>query len=244
MTVPPWMHPFVLAVEPARRQRLGGIDVHTSPATSAGELRPVVVFVHGGPVPADVEPTPRDWPTFLGYGALAAESGIVGVTVDHRLHGLPDYPVAAKDVAAAVDQARGLDGVDPERVGLWFFSGSGLLAADWLAAPPPWLRCVALTYPLLVAPPSWGGIDLDAVAAVSAAAGRLPLLLTRVEHEIPDAARSQDAFVDAARAAGVPLDVLEVAGGQHGFDSLDHTEESRTAVTQAMSWVTAALGAT
>ena len=69
----------------------------------------------------------------------------------------------------------------------------------------------------------------DPVAAVSTAP-KLPIVLTRVGHEYPDFARTQDAFVDAARANGVALQVVEVPGGQHGFDSLDHTEESRVAV--------------
>ncbi|MDQ3764711.1 MAG: alpha/beta hydrolase [Actinomycetota bacterium] len=240
MAIPPYMHPFVLTVAPAERHRQGNIDVHTA-RVPAGGPRPVVVFVHGGPLPGDVEPKPRDWPAFLGYGALAVASGVVGVTVDHRLHGITDYSIAAQDVALAVEQARGVDGVDPDRVGLWFFSGGGLLAADWLAAPPLWLRCLAMTYPVLAPPPGWDvEARFDAVAAVSTAP-KLPILLTRVGHEYPDFARTQDAFVDTARAKGVALDVIEVPDGQHGFDSLDHTKESRAAVTQAMTWVAAAL---
>jgi acetyl esterase/lipase len=234
------MHPFVVAVEPAERHRQGNIDVHTARGP-AGVPRPVVVFVHGGPLPAEVEPTPRDWPVFLGYGALAAASGVVGVTLDHRLHSVADYSIAAQDVASAVERARGLEGVDPDRVGLWFFSGGGLLAADWLAAPPSWLRCVAMTYPVLASPAGWDvEARFDPVAAVSTAP-KLPIVLTRVGHEYPDFARTQDAFVDAARANGVALEVVEVPGGQHGFDSLDHTEESRVAVAQAMTWVAGAL---
>ncbi len=86
---------------------------------------------------------------YVGYGAAAAERGLVGVTVEHRLYGSVDYDGAVEDVRAAVEYAQKLDGVDPDRVALWFFSGGGLLATDWLAAPPSWLRCVALTYPVL-----------------------------------------------------------------------------------------------
>lgn len=39
-------------------------------------------------------------------------------------------------------------------------------------------------------------------AATPPAAAGLPILPTRVGHEIPEAARSQDAFLAAARAAG------------------------------------------
>lgn len=74
------------------------------------------------------------------------------------------------------------------------------------------------------------------MAAVSTAP-ELPILLTRVGHEYPDFAPTQDAFVDAARTHDVPLEVIEVREGQHAFDILDHTEESRTAVKRAMAWV-------
>jgi acetyl esterase/lipase len=241
MAVPPYMHPFVLDTEPAQRRRQGNIDVHTPLVPSEGP-RPVVVFVHGGPVPVEVEPKPRDWPTFLGYGALAAASGVVGVTVEHRLRDFAGYSIAAGDVASAVEQVRDIEGVDPDRVGLWFFSGGGLLAADWLASPPPWLRCVAMTYPVLAPPPGWEvEARFDVVAALSSAQ-QLPMLLTRVGHEYPEFARTQEAFVAAARAAGSKLEVIDVPGGQHSFDSLDHTDESRAAVRQAMNWVVGALG--
>src|SRR5215471_16487997 len=139
--------PFVLSVPDARKRRDGNLDVYL-PANSGVEMAPAIVFVHGGPIPADLRPTPRDWPVYIGYGSLAASRGVVAVTVDHRLYSPAALPAAADDVAAAVEQARALAGVDPDRVALWFFSGGGLLAADWLAAPPPWLRCIAATYPL------------------------------------------------------------------------------------------------
>jgi acetyl esterase/lipase len=98
-----------------------------------------------------------------------------------------------------------------------------------------------MTYPVLASPAGWDvEARFDPVAAVSTAP-KLPIVLTRVGHEYPDFARTQDAFVDAARANGVALEVVEVPGGQHGFDSLDHTEESRVAVAQAMTWVAGAL---
>ncbi|GAA3031901.1 hypothetical protein GCM10020000_06060 [Streptomyces olivoverticillatus] len=95
-----------------------------------------MVFVHGGPVPADMRPTPRDWPSFLGYGQYVANSGAVGVTVDHRLHDLADYERAAQDVAEAIELVRADPRVDEDRVALWFFSGGSLMSADWLATPP------------------------------------------------------------------------------------------------------------
>lgn len=236
----PFLQPFVLPVTDVPRQRAGNVDVYRPPDSDAAKL-PVIVFVHGGPIPAELRPTPRDWPVFTGYGSLAASHGIVGVTLDHRLHSPGDYPAAADDVAAAVEQARALPGVDPGRVALWFFSGGGLLTSGWLSAPPPWLRCLAATYPLLAPLPGWEVDErLRPVDAVRSAA-RLPILLTRVGGERPEIAATVEAFVAEAEKRHADLTVLDVPGGQHSFDILDHNESSRAAVRQAMSWVATAL---
>ncbi len=49
-------------------------------------------------------------------------------------------------------------------------------------------------------------------------------------------------FLKAADDNGVPVDVLDVPNGQHGFDMLDHTDESRQAVEKAATWITERLG--
>src|SRR5699024_702082 len=102
-------------------------DIYTS---EPSEPRPAVVFVHGGPIPTDEIPTPRHWTVFTGYGALAASAGLVGCTVDHRLHTMEHYPVSAKDVSPAGNQVRQLPQVDPNRIVQWLFAGGGGLAAD------------------------------------------------------------------------------------------------------------------
>jgi acetyl esterase/lipase len=236
----PFLQPFVLAIPEARRRREGIIDVYM-PLGRERLPRPAIVFVHGGPLPPDLQPKPRDWPVFTGYGSFAASRGMVGVTVDHRLHSLADHSTAADDVASAVAQARALEEVNSDRVALWFFSGGGLLSADWLAQPPPWLRCIAATYPLLAPLPGW---DVDTrfrpVEAVRTA-GSVPILLTRVGREHPEIAATVEAFTASAELHEVAIDVIDVPDGQHSFDILDHTDSSRAAVTEAMTRVTAAL---
>lgn len=240
MATPPYLQPFVLPVAEAQRQREGNLDVYW-PDAAHGELTPAVLFVHGGPVPADLRPSPRDWPVYVGYGSLAASQGVVGVTFDHRLHSVASYPAAADDVGSAVDRARALPGVDPDRVALWFFSGGGPLTADWLAEPPAWLRCLAVTYPVLAPLPGRDpGVRFHPVEAVRTA-GTLPILLTRVGRERPGIAATVDAFTTQARLYGARLTVIDVPEGQHGFDTVDHNESSRSAVHQAMTWVVTTL---
>jgi acetyl esterase/lipase len=228
----------VLPVDTRVAERHGAVDLYPP---EAAQPRPAVVFVHGGPVPAGLRPTPRDWPIYQGYGSIVAARGAVGVTVDHRLHGTADYPLAAADVVAAVELARTDPRVDADRVAVWFFSGGGLLMADWLRTPPSWLRCVAATYPLLAPLPDWVVDPRFRPVEAVADAGELPVVLTRVGRERPQVAATVETFVAAAGACGARLEVIDVPHGQHGFDMLDHTDESRSAVERAIDAVRTAV---
>ncbi|MFV2121884.1 dienelactone hydrolase family protein, partial [Streptomyces sp. Act-28] len=185
-----------------------------------------------------------DAPAVPGHGAdpvpaveqhVPERVGGVGVTLDHRLHDLADYPRAAADVADAVASVRADPRVDADRVALWFFSAGGPLSAEWIAAPPPWLRCVAATYPVLAPMPGWGmtGSRFRPAAAVRTA-GRLPLVVTRVERERPEIAATVEEFLTAAAGAGVAVRVVDVPGGHHGFETVDHTDGAREAVERAV----------
>jgi dienelactone hydrolase len=233
---PAHLRPFLMEVPERPRERVGRVDLHLpDDLAEADHPRPAVVFVHGGPVHPDVRPTPRDWPGFVGYGQYVAGLGAVGVTLDHRLHDLADYGRAAEDIAEAVDLVRADPRVDGDRVGLWCFSSGGLLSADWLAAPPPWLRCVAASYPILAPLPNWGLVDsrfrpADAVRT----AGRLPIVLTRVELERAEIAVTVEEFLAAAEQCDADVEVIDVPLGHHGFETIDHTEQARHALERAV----------
>ncbi|WP_228975643.1 alpha/beta fold hydrolase [Streptomyces sp. DH12] len=231
---PPHLRPFLLDVPELPRERIGRVDLYPSAGEAADRPAPAVVLVHGGPVPAGAVPTPRDWPTYAGYARYLAGLGAVGVTVDHRLHEITDYGRAAEDVAGAVELVRADPRVDADRVALWFFSAGGLLSADWLAAPPPWLRCVALTYPVLAPLPNWGlsGTRFRPAGALGGA-GRPPVVLTRVERERPEIARTVGEFLAAAGEAGAAVEVVDVPLGHHGFETVDRTPQARRAVERA-----------
>ncbi|MEV6973202.1 alpha/beta fold hydrolase [Kitasatospora sp. NPDC093806] len=238
---PGYLRPFALDVPEQTRERIGRVDLHLPadlhPSSDAdtGAPRPAVLFVHGGPLPETLRPTPRDWTTFVGYGRYAASRGVIGATLDHRLHSLADFPLAAQDVAEAVDLLRADPRVDADRIALWFFSAGGLLAADWLSAPPPWLRCLAATYPVLAPLPGWHAVDTRfRPAPALAGTGRLPVVLTRVGLEAPEIAATVEEFTAAAEAHRTDLEVIDVPHGHHGFDTLDPTDESRTAIQHAV----------
>lgn len=236
--LPPYLRPFVLPVADAgevRVERAGHVDLYHPAGTARTGA---ILFVHGGPMPPGLEASPRDWPVFQGYATAAAQRGLVAAVVEHGLiRGFDQLVTAADDVEAAVGVLRADPRVDPGRIALWFFSGAGLLAGEWLDSRPDWLRCLMLTYPLLATPP---GVDeLVNAAEVIGKHKDLPVLLTRVGRERAELAGPVAELVSAGGAA---LDIIDVPKGQHGFDMLDHTEESRAAVTKALDWAIAHLG--
>ncbi|PJM97432.1 hypothetical protein [Streptomyces sp. CB01373] len=120
-----------------------------------------------------------------------------------------------------------------------------MLAADWIAAPPGWLRCLALTYPVLAPLPGWGAVAprLRPAGALRAG-GRTPppLLLTRAGLETPHIAATVEEFVTAAEETKIPVEIIDVPHGVHGFEIHNPTDESRKAVTRAVRTVLAHLG--
>ncbi|MFI8766943.1 alpha/beta fold hydrolase [Streptomyces sp. NPDC053792] len=236
---PSHLLPFLVDVPERPRDRVGRVDLHLPDADGP---RPAVVFVHGGPIEPDRRPTPRDSPFFLGYGRYAAGAGVVGVTADLRLHGLADYPQAAQDLADAVEQVRADPRVDGDRIAIWFFSTGGLLAADWLAAPPSWLRCVAANYPALAPLPGWKAVEprFTPVATVGTADGP-PFVLTRAGLEHEAIAATVEEFLAAAEKRGADVEIIDAPHAHHGFELVDPTDESRAVLERSMRAVLAHL---
>ncbi len=236
---PAHLRPFLLDVPERPRERTGNTDLYLPDGPGP---HPAVVFVHGGPVPAGARPTPRDWPTLTGYARQVAGQGVVGVTLDHRLHAVSDYGRAAADVADAVERVRADPRVDADRVALWFFSGGGPITAEWLADPPVWLRCVAANYPILAPLPGWGltGSRFHPVRALSRA-GDLPVVLVRAGRESAEIAATVEEFVTEAARCGANLEIIDVPEGRHGFETLDPADGAREAVHRAVGAVLARL---
>jgi hypothetical protein len=224
----PFLQPFVLPVPPVAPVSAGGLDLYL-PRTDGPA--PAVVLVHGGPVPAALPQRPPSWPAYRGYGSLLARAGVVGVMFEHGYRTPGDVDAAAADVRGHIEEARAHPAVDSGRLVLWFFSGGGVLSGEWLADPPPWLAGVALTYPMLA---HWPGVTSPLVTPVSAGAP-VPVLLTRVEHEMEVIVPSQQAFL----AANPGVEVVEVPGAHHGFETIDDTDAARTAIRSAVTWAVA-----
>ena len=228
--LPPHLRHFVLAHEPVEPVRTGRLDLYLPEPAPA----PAVLMIHGGPVPRDRPVRPPEWPAFRGYGALLAQAGLVGAMFEHAFVDDDSLPAAREDVVRALAALRSDPRVDPERVGLWFFSVGGLLMGSFLDPVPDGVRAVAGTY-TLAADPDLDDTDLPQARDVAARSSG-PLLLVRPEHDFDWITPATDDLLSACRAAGRPVDLIDVPGAHHAFETVDDTDEARDAIRRSIAW--------
>src|SRR4051812_29378823 len=147
--LPPHLQPFVLAHEPVMPARSGRLDLYLP---ASGTPAPVVLMVHGGPVPPDRPVRPPQWPAYQAYGALLAHADLVAAMFEHRFVDDESLAIARDDVRSALEEVPADPRVDPERVALWFFSAGGLLMGSFLDPVPSGVVAVAGTYAAVADP--------------------------------------------------------------------------------------------
>jgi acetyl esterase/lipase len=228
------------------------MDVYAPADLAEGERRPAVIFVHGGPVPAGA--SSKDMGVFVSYGELAAASGLVGVTFNHRFTSPAMAPEADKDVAELVAHVRknaGDFGIDKDRIAIWAFSGGGLFLARWIAEPPEYVRALVSYYAVLdIREPPPGQPDklssdvrakLSAVARLPLSTRPVPLLIARAGQDNPYINATVDAFVAEALKQNAPFELLTHPDGRHGFDILDDDARTRQIVGRTLAFVKTSL---
>lgn len=234
---PPFLQPFVAPFDRVVPETRDNVDYYLP---KSRERVGAVVLVHGGPIPADRPVGPREWPAYVGYGSMLASSGVVAAMVEHGFRDPGSLGSAVEDVRRCIEHVRRHPRVDADRIAVWAFSAGGLLLADVLSEQPPWLRAVAATYALLDVADAAGLPSPTPAAVARRRAIVVPVLLVRVERERDWVAATQAAFLEAANLdSRAAVEVLEVADAEHGFETIDDTDESRRAVDASVAWVTA-----
>jgi acetyl esterase/lipase len=227
------------------------MDIYSPP----GEVRsrPVVILVHGGPIP---RMGAKRMGVFVSYGELLAASGFVAVTFDHRFLAPVRLADAGGDVTDAIVHVRtNADslGVDPERVALWAFSGGGPFLASPLRERPAWLRAVVAYYAALDLPEPESGQasennpelrqEFSPTCSLAEDARKVPpVFVARAGLDHPWLNSTIDRFVQVALTQRAMLDVLTHPDGHHGFDILDDDFRSKQIIRRTLEFLRDNLG--
>jgi acetyl esterase/lipase len=183
--------------------------------------RPVVIFIHGGPVPAD-KTQPKEWRIFTDYGRLAASSGFIGVTFNHGFFGPSEFARAASNVEALIDHVRG----DSDRVFLWAFSGGGPFLSAGLDPARGYIRGLISYY-----------AALDLVTPKLRTGSCPPMFIARAGNDMPAINAAVRQFMDAALTHNIELELMNHPTGEHGFDILNDDERSRAIIRRTIEFI-------
>jgi dienelactone hydrolase len=233
--LPPFLRPFVLPHDPVEPEPVDDLDLYLPASTPA----PAVLMVHGGPLRPDLPARPRRWTSYRGYGALLAQAGLVGGMFEHGFVDDDTLPLARDNVHSALAALRADPRVDVDRIGLWFFSAGGLLMGSFLDPAPPGVIAIGGTY-AAVGHPDLDGTNLPR-ALDTAATSSVPLLLVRPELDFDWIAPATDALLERCAQAHRTVDVIDVPGANHGFETVDDTDSAREGVRRSVAWWARAL---
>jgi acetyl esterase/lipase len=225
------------------------LDVYSPPSIKRGVKLPVVLFIHGG---AGSSSKAKDWGIYQSWGRLAAASGFIGVTFNHRL-GFPAPLLAesAADVADAIDYVRShaaLWSADPDRICLAAYSAGGPMLSLGFDRKRPYVKCLVAFYAFLDIQQSElhrTHEPADRVRAFSLIehlndehARSMPFFIGRAGlDEIPTMNDSIDRFIARALEKNANVVVWNHPTGVHTFDNQNDDERSREIVAESLEFM-------
>jgi acetyl esterase/lipase len=225
------------------------LDVYSPVSIKRGTRLPVVLFIHGG---AGSASRPKDWGIYKSWGRLAAASGFIGVTFNHRLgFPAPLLGESAADVAAAIDFVRANAAAwnaDGDRICLAAYSAGGPLLTLGFERSRPYVKCLVAFYAFLDVQQSELHRTHEPAERVRAFsviehlsdehARAMPFFIGRAGlDEIPTMNDSIDRFVAKAMEKNANVVVWNHPTGVHTFDNQNDDDRSREIVGASLEFM-------
>lgn len=195
-------------------------DAYYPQGTGDGARLPVVIFMNGVGDPPPGALKVKQWGQYTSWPRLVAANGMAAIAYESRTTD------AAADSADLIDYLRKNAAalkIDDTRLCLWACSAN-VRAGLPLAMQPEraYLRCAVIYY---------------GAAAVQAPRDDLPILIVRAGLDSPGLNNGIETFAQAAIAGDMPVTVINYVDGQHAFDLLDDTDESREIIKQTVAFM-------
>lgn len=238
------------------------LDVYY-PSDYDGETRlPAVIFVHGDGPPEFLKDA-KEWAAYISWGQLAAATGLIGVTFNHRstemLTKLYEAASDVDDLIAFVRDDSKMLGIDANRLGIWVCSAGGPIGLrSALRDNLAYIRCIVSYYAIsdlkvyyeepeketeFPGPPlpafSQEVLDeFSGAALINRSTSDVPpMLIIRAGLDDPRLNASIARLVTVAVTKNVNIDFMNHATGHHAFDMLDDDERSREIIRATLEFL-------
>jgi dienelactone hydrolase len=233
------------------------LDAYIPTGAKPGERFPAVILISGGG--ADPQMDWRNAGVYQSYGKLLAASGFVGIPFTKRYtRGYDGVAQGESDTLDLVRYVRAHNAelhVDPDRIGVWVFSGGGLMMAPFLRERPVYVRALVAFYAMLGAPNDPNMTEevrmkmarYSSLAHVPINVGgccAAPVFVARAGLDNPGLNEALDNFVKEAKKEEhyITVELMEHPDGRHGFDIIDDNNRSREIIRGAIEFLKKNLG--
>lgn len=223
-------------------------DIYTPPGLSRGSKLPVVILTNNFP---DVVWKRRsgvvhkDWQMIISWAELIAASGMVAVTYQTKYS-----PSESKILLSYLSKNAAQFNIDINRIAVFGCSGNALAAQSIMHYENYNIRCAVLYYGLLLTPDQKYfeeinsaqesiGFYLSDLEQSDDIPSDIPILVTRAgKDQNPIINMSIDHFLSEAVKSNAKITFINYSEGQHDFDVLDDTENSRIIIRQTVDFLT------
>jgi acetyl esterase/lipase len=221
------------------------MDVYSPAAARGNERRPAIIFVPGD-APWEILKDIKDWGVYVSYGQLAAATGFVGVTFNHRSS---EKFTRIREVAGDVDDlisyvrsnAASLN-IDENRICVWAFSAGGPFIRTVLKDKPTFVRCIVGFYSMMGIPQGAAPDEIIKEFAISNYLSQNPqqvppVMMVRAGKDVAFINDSLDEFVQRAIKQNVSIEFINYVEGVHGFDVENNNERTREIIRRTMEFI-------
>lgn len=199
------------------------MDVYSPPQVS-GKL-PAIIFISGSG-------NTKDWQIYKDYGAVTAAQGLIAIQFNRRFANGSELPQAREDTKSLLDFVRENGdkyGIDSDRIGLWVFSGGGFFADLGMQENQPFIKFIVAYY----------GIDrVETLEQIRKIGDQLPpVFMVRAGKDQPNLNNAITLFVLQAINRNMRITFINYTDGQHAFDILDDTGETRKIIKHTYQFI-------
>ncbi len=191
------------------------------PAGMKSDARlPVVIFVNGVGDPGSERPKVKEWGQYTGWAKLIAASGFVAINYETRT---ADPDADSQDLIDYVRKNSASLNANENNICLWSCSANVRVGLPLvMQTERKYIRCAVVYY---------------GAANVPSIRNDVPIFIARAGRDMPNLNSGIDNFTRAAITEDVPLTLVNYVNGQHAFDLVDDTDESREVIKQTLSFI-------